>query len=208
MFAEKLAAEEKLKRLANLKRQTVQVEQVDSDEQPLTTPAPAEKQKKRQRANGPLPSANEVDNTVAAPKSSLDSAFKNPGKAAPPNTKGTKKATKEQETPQQHQESQELIQQAMAKEREDKTTTLIACGPVIGARVAARLKGGAGVHFGVVKKIHKGKGDDKQTFTVEFEDGEVVKGLTEGLFNKHRQPDKKMTLVPYPGEVTMQKKKK
>ncbi len=194
--------------MANLPRQAAQVEQVDSDKQPLTTPAPAEKQKKRQRANGPLPSANEVDNTVAAPKSSLDSALKNPGKAAPPSTKGPKKATKEKDTPQQHQASQELIQLDMAKERENKTTPLIAFGPVIGARVAARLKGGAGVHFGVVKKIHKGKGDDKQTFTVEFEDGEVVKGLTEGLFNKHRQPDKKMTLVPYAGEVNMQKKKK
>jgi hypothetical protein len=208
LFAEKLAAEEQLKRLANQKRETVPVKEVDSDEQPLTTPAPAGKNQKRQRANGPLPSANEVDNTVAAPKSSLGSAFKNPAKAAPASTKVPKKATKDKDIPQQHKASQERIQQEMAKERENKTSPLVPFGPVIGAKVAARLPSGAGIHFGVVKKIHPGKGDEKQTFTVEFEDGEVVHGLTEGLYNKLKQPNKPMTLVPYHGEVTLQKKKK
>jgi hypothetical protein len=185
LVAEKLRVEENLKELANKQRQPVQVEEVDSDEQPLTTPAQEAEKTKRKRSQGPKPSANEVDNPRAGGKRSLDSAFQAPAKATTATSKVTAKPSKE-----------------------DKTSPLVPFGPGIGAKVAARLPSGAGVHYGLIKKIHAGTGNTKTTYTVEFEDGEVKAGLSEGMLNKQRKPNKPMTLVPYDGDVKLQNRKK
>jgi hypothetical protein len=186
---------EELKKMANTKRQPVPVNQVDSDEEPLTTTTKAAEKPKRQRRQGPKPSANQTGNPPGGQKRNVEAAFQRRAKATTENSKRTAKPVTQPEIPQQHKSSQERIQKQMAQERVDNAVLV----PVIGSNVAARLPSGAGVHYGIIREIKAGTKKSKTTFTVAFEDGEVKTGFYEGKFDAKGKPRKAMTLVPYDG---------